>query len=64
MRFTEMEKGMVIAILNRVYKNVKTGENAENYTTDESLILSFDKDSFNDLENFIKKASKEYYLNY
>lgn len=62
MRFTELEKRMVIAIVNRVYKNIKTGENAENYTTDESLILSFDKSSFDDLEKFIKKASKEYVL--
>lgn len=63
MRFTEMEKGMAIAILNRVYKNVKTGENAKDFTTDESLILSFDESSFKDLEKFIKKASKEYALN-
>ena len=63
MRFTEMEKGMAIAILNRVYKNVKTGENAKDFTTDESLILTFDESSFKDLEKFIKKASKEYALN-
>ena len=63
MRFTEMEKGMVIAIVNRVYQNVKNGENAKDFTTDESLIMAFDEDSFKDLERFIKKASKEYILN-
>lgn len=62
MRFTEMEKSMVIAIVNRVYKNIKNGENAKDFTTDESLIMSFDEDSFNDLEKFIKKAAKEYIL--
>lgn len=62
MRITENEKGMIISILNRIYKNVKTGENAEYKLTDVSLIFTFDDDSFNDLEKFIQKASKEYIL--
>ena len=63
MRFTENEKNMAITILNRVYKNIKTGENATDLTTDESLIFAFNEDSFKDLEKFIQKASKEYILN-
>ncbi len=62
MRITENEKGMIISILNRVYKNIKTGENAEDLTTDASLIFSFNEDSFKDLEKFIQKAAKEYIL--
>lgn len=63
MKISENEKGMIVSILNRIYKNVTTGENAGDNTTDESLIFAFDKESLKDLENFIKKASKEYILN-
>ncbi len=62
MRITENEKGMIVSILNRVYKNVTTGENSEMLSTDESLIFSFDEDSLKDLEKFIQKAAKEYVL--
>lgn len=62
MRITENEKGMIISILHRVYKNVTTGENAELLSTDESLIFSFDNDSLKDLKKFIQKAAKEYIL--
>ena len=62
MRITENEKGMIVSILNRVYKNVTTGENAGDLTTDESLIFAFDEDSLKDLEKFIQKAAKEYVL--
>lgn len=62
MRITENEKGMIVLILNRVYKNVTTGENSEMLSTDESLIFSFDEDSLKDLEKFIQKAAKEYVL--
>lgn len=62
MRISETEKGMIVSILNRIYKNVTTGENAEYKSTDVSLIFSFDNDSLNDLEKFIQKASKEYIL--
>ena len=62
MRITEIEKGMIVSILNRVYKNVTTGENADQKATDESLIFAFDDDSLRDLEKFIQKAAKEYIL--
>ena len=62
MRFTEEEKTMAITILNRIYKNVTTGENSADKTTDESLIFSFDKNSIKTLEKFIQKAAKEYIL--
>ena len=55
MRITENEKGMIVSILNRVYKNVTTGENSEMLSTDESLIFSFDEDSLKNLEKFIQK---------
>lgn len=62
MRFSELEKGLIVTILNTVYKNIKNSENPNMFTTDENLIMSFDKSSFHDLEKIIKKAQKEYKL--
>jgi len=62
MRITENEKGMIVSILNSIYKNVTNGENSEMLSTDESLIFSFSEDSFKDLKQFIQKAEKEYIL--
>ncbi len=62
MRFSELEKGLIVTILNTVYKNIKNSENPNMFTTDENLIMSFDKSSFHDLEKIIKKAQKEYEL--
>lgn len=62
MRFSELEKGLIVTILNTVYKNIKNSENPNMFTTDESLIMSFDESSFHDLEKIIKKAQKEYEL--
>lgn len=62
MRFSELEKGLIVTILNTVYKNIKNSKNPNMFTTDENLIMSFDKSSFHDLEKIIKKAQKEYEL--
>ena len=62
MRFSELEKGLIVTILNTVYKNIKNSEDPSMFTTDESLIMSFNESSFHDLEKIIKKAQKEYEL--
>lgn len=62
MRFSELEKGLIVTILNTVYRNIKNSENPDMFATDESLIMSFDESSFHDLEKIIKKAQKEYEL--
>lgn len=62
MEFSELEKGLIVTLLNTVYRNIKNSENPNMFTTDESLIMSFDEGSFNDLEKIIKRAQKEYKL--
>lgn len=62
MRFSELEKGLIVTILNTVYRNIKNSENPDMFTTDESLTMFFDESSFHDLEKIIKKAQKEYEL--
>lgn len=62
MRFTEKEKGLIVSILYTIYKNIKNGENAEDLTTDISLIFRFSDENFIELEKLIKRAAREYYL--
>lgn len=58
-KLTDYDKGL-IAVIGRIYKNVTTGENSENNSTDESLIFSFDNETLKDLEKIYNKFSKEY----
>lgn len=63
MRLNEQEKSFIVGMLHRVYKNVKTGENAQENTTDESLMFHFSEESMEQFDKLMTKFAREYELN-
>ena len=61
-KLTDYDKGLIAVLISKIYKNVTTGEFAEERATDCSLMFAFDEETLKHLERIYNKFSKEYQI--